>query len=67
MVYKRWSNHVENLSFSTNVNRMKCKTKCMAFLKRERTLKNITLDGKDLRQNILDAKSVIKFVVSKMT
>ena len=37
-----------NLSFSTNVNRMKCKTKCMAFLKQERTLKNITLDGKDL-------------------
>ena len=24
-----------NLSFSTNVNRMKCKTKCMAFLKQE--------------------------------
>ena len=37
-----------NLSFSTNVNRMKCKTKCMAFLKQERTSKNITLDGKDL-------------------
>ena len=37
-----------NLSLSTNVNRMKCKTKCMAFLKQERTLRNITLDGKDL-------------------
>ena len=37
-----------NLSFSTNVNLMKCKTKCMAFLNQERELKNITLDGKDL-------------------
>ena len=37
-----------NLSFSTNANLMKCKTKCMAFLNQERELKNITLDGKDL-------------------
>ena len=37
-----------NLSFSTNVNLMKCKTKCMPFLNQERELKNITLDGKDL-------------------
>ena len=37
-----------NLSFSTNVNLMKCKTKCMAFLNQERDMKNITLDGKDL-------------------
>ena len=31
-----------NLSFSTNANLMKCKTKCMAFLNQERELKNIT-------------------------
>ena len=37
-----------NLSFSTNANLMKCKTKCMAFPNQERELKNITLDGKDL-------------------
>ena len=37
-----------NLSFSTNANLMKCKTKCMTFLNQERELKNITLDGKDL-------------------
>ena len=37
-----------NLSFSTNANLMKCKTKCMAFLNQERELKNITLVGKDL-------------------
>ena len=37
-----------NLSFSTNANLMKCKTKYMAFLNQERELKNITLDGKDL-------------------
>ena len=37
-----------NLSFSTNANLMKCKTKCMTFLHQERELKNITLDGKDL-------------------
>ena len=37
-----------NLSSSTNVNLMKCKTKYMAFLNQERELKNITLDGKDL-------------------
>ena len=37
-----------NLSFSTHDNPKKCKTKCLAFLKQERHLKNITLDGKDL-------------------
>ena len=37
-----------NLSFSTNANLTKCKTKCMAFLNQERELENITLDGKDL-------------------
>ena len=37
-----------NLSFSTNVNPKKCKTKCMAFLRHERNLKSITLEGKCL-------------------
>ena len=37
-----------NLSFSTNVNLMKCKTKCMAFLNQECELRNITMDEKDL-------------------
>ena len=47
---KSWGEHARsfNLSFSTNANLMKCKTKCMAFLNQERELKNITLDGKDL-------------------
>ena len=34
-----------NLTFSTNENVNKCKTKCMAFLKKGRNLRNLTLDG----------------------
>jgi hypothetical protein len=37
-----------NLTFSTHDDPRKSKTKCMAFLKKERNLKNITLNGKDL-------------------
>ncbi|MEO2160307.1 MAG: reverse transcriptase domain-containing protein, partial [bacterium] len=39
---------MHNLSFSTNSNPSKCKTKCMAFLKSERTFSNIKLNGVDL-------------------
>ena len=35
-----------NLSFSTHANPTKCKTKCMAFVKDDRELRSITLDGK---------------------
>ena len=34
-----------NLTFSTNDNANKCKTKCMAFLKKGRVLKTLTLGG----------------------
>ena len=34
-----------NLTFSTNENFNKCKTKCMAFLKNGRNLRNLTLGG----------------------
>ena len=37
-----------NISFSTHENPKKCKTKCMAFLNKEREVKNIILGGKDL-------------------
>ena len=37
-----------NISFSTHENPKKCKTKCMTFLDKEREVRNITLDGKDL-------------------
>ena len=37
-----------NLTFSTNDDPRKSKTKCMAFLKKERPLSNIKLNGKDL-------------------
>ena len=37
-----------NLSFSTNENPSKSKTKCMAFLRESRTLKNMKLNGKSL-------------------
>ena len=37
-----------NLSFSTHDNPKKSKTKCMAFLKKKRTLRNITLADKKL-------------------
>ena len=37
-----------NITFSTHENPKKCKTKCMAFLDKEREMRNITLDGKDL-------------------
>lgn len=37
-----------NLTYSTHPDPKKCKTKCIAFLKKERTLKNITLNGSDL-------------------
>ena len=37
-----------NLQFSTNIDPKKSKTKCLAFLKKERELKKIVLDGNDL-------------------
>ena len=37
-----------NLTFSTNPDHKICKTKCIAFLKRERPLKNINLNGSEL-------------------
>ena len=37
-----------NLTFRTNDIPNKSKTKCMAFLKKKRTLKNMTLCGKKL-------------------
>ena len=37
-----------NLSFSTNPIIKKCKTKCLAFLKKERNLSNIKLNGMEL-------------------
>ena len=37
-----------NLTFSTHDDPRKSKTKCMAFLKRNRELKNVKLHGKDL-------------------
>ena len=37
-----------NLAFSTHNDPRKSKTKCMAFLKKERSLPNIRLNGKDL-------------------
>ena len=42
--------HVENhnLQFSTNIDPRKSKTKCIAFLKKERKLNNIKLNGNNL-------------------
>jgi endonuclease/exonuclease/phosphatase family metal-dependent hydrolase len=40
--------NTHNLSFSTNTNTAKCKTKCMAILNTERELRNIKLNGNDL-------------------
>ena len=37
-----------NLTFSTNPIINKCKTKCLAFLKKERSLRNLQLNGRDL-------------------
>ena len=37
-----------NLSFSTNPDPRKCKTKCMAFLKKERDIAPLQLNGNDL-------------------
>ena len=37
-----------NLQYSTNENPKKSKTKCVAFLKKQRNLKPIKLNGKDL-------------------
>ena len=37
-----------NLTFSTNENIAKCKTKCMAFLNNDRNLRNLKLGGHDL-------------------
>ena len=37
-----------DLTFSTHQNSNKCKTKCMVFSKKERSLKNIELNGKYL-------------------
>ena len=37
-----------NLKFSTNPNPTKCKTKLMAFLRKQRTLPNLTLCGNPL-------------------
>ena len=39
---------VHNLSFSTNPDTRKCKTKCMSFSKTDRIVKNIKLYGNDL-------------------
>ena len=36
------------LTFSTDSNPKKCKTKCIAFLNKKRTLKSMELDGKEL-------------------
>ena len=36
------------LTFSTNEDPRKCKTKCIAFLRKERKIPNLILDGKDL-------------------
>ena len=36
------------LTFSTDSNPKKCKTKCIAFLNKKRTLKGMELDGKEL-------------------
>ena len=40
--------NTHNLTFSTDPIVRRCKTKCLAFLKKERNLKNITLNGRDL-------------------
>ena len=40
--------NTHNLSFSTNPIIKKCKTKCLAFLKKERNLSNIKLNGMEL-------------------
>ena len=37
-----------NLKFSTHSDPKKCKTKCIAYLEKERNLRNIMLDGKEL-------------------
>ena len=37
-----------NLSFSTNPNPRKCKTKCMAFLKKDRDITPLQMNGDDL-------------------
>ena len=37
-----------NLTFSTNPITNKCKTKCLAFLKKARSLRNLQLNGRDL-------------------
>lgn len=39
---------VHNLKFSTDVNPSKCKTKCLAFLRKERYLQPVKLCGNDL-------------------
>ena len=40
--------NTHNLTFSTDSILKKCKTKCLAFLKKERNLKNIKRKGRDL-------------------
>ena len=40
--------NIHNLFFSTHPDANKCKTKCLAFLKKERPLKNIILCGNEL-------------------
>ena len=40
--------NIHNLTFSTDLIFKKCKTKCLAFLKKERNLKNIKLKGRNL-------------------
>lgn len=37
-----------NLTYSTHDNPLKCKTKCIAFVKKEKALKDITLNGNPL-------------------
>ena len=40
--------NTHNLTFSTHTNLKKCKTKCISFLKKDRPLKNIKLNDRDL-------------------
>ena len=60
-----------NLSFSTHPEANRCKTKCLAFLKKDRQLKKITLckmicRGK-IQHDILGAKLVAASEVWRMT
>ena len=37
-----------NITFSTDTDLRKCKTKCLAFLKKRRNIRNMSLGGNDL-------------------